>query len=107
MTDVIDEFNPQEWEIADENEVEGFEDFNLFRRKLSRAPIPQKCSGEYFYCVQDSTDKVRRVLLSGCKGARDPLSGVANCRLKLDENKGSIIGIQLSTQCIVKKPTGN
>ena len=25
MTDVIDEFNPQEWEIANENEVEGKE----------------------------------------------------------------------------------
>lgn len=82
----------------------GFEDFNLFRRKLSRAPMAaNNNSGEYFYCVQDSTDKVRRVILSGCKGARDPLSGVANCRLKLDENKGRVIGIQLDSQCIVKK----
>ena len=60
-------------------------------------------SGEYFYCVQDSTDKVRRVILSGCKGARDPLSGVANCRMKLDEKKAHVIGIQLDSQIIVKQ----
>ena len=102
--DVIDEFNPEEWKIATESEVEGFEDFNLFRRKLSRAPMAaNNNSGEYFYCVQDSTDKVRRVILSGCKGAKDPLSGVANCRLKLDEKKGQVIGIQLDSQCIVKQ----
>ncbi len=82
----------------------GFEDYNLFRRRLSRAPMAaNNNSGEYFYCVQDSTDKVRRVVLSGCKGASDPLSGVANCRLKLDEKKGKVIGIQLDDrQCIVK-----
>ncbi|XP_046841257.1 uncharacterized protein LOC124435364 [Xenia sp. Carnegie-2017] len=102
--DVIDEFNPQEWKIADEKEIEGFEDYNLFRRRLSRVPMAENNnSGEYFYCIQDSTDKVRRVTLSGCKGSRDPLTGVANCRLKLDEKKGHVIGIQLDSQCIVKK----
>ena len=82
----------------------GFSEFQLYRRKLSQAPGPQKSSGEYIYCVKETkTDIVSRVLLTGCKGAKDPLSGVANCFLKLDANKKNIIGIRLSTQCIVKK----
>ena len=64
---------------------------------------PGKAKGEFSYAICDQEGNMKKVVIHGGSGKRDPLTGVSNAELVLNADGNEVVAINVDGDCIKRK----
>ena len=96
MAYLIEKLNKDIWEnVKDPSNETGFELYHIGRAHENKG------NNVFHYAVRSAKGSRVIAVLEGSKGDTDPLKGVANCRLKLQDT--IINGIDVDGDMVIRK----